>query len=532
MILANNISDRIFIKRWKKHTKKLLKKSYPEISKKEIDKFLNKEVMKYVKDHECYIDNDYLGKRIKSTLLEIYDWIVQTKPICGGFGVFYRNQHQVDNPLLKMILKFLKSRKAYKSRLKDFDPDSYEYATFDRKQLTEKVNTNSIYGALGLVSSFLFNKYTAPSVTATGQSLISTTCEAFEAFMANNVAFNNIDECMTFLYNISTEDYDTDILPDISLEQVEERIINMFYRYKTSYYESIHNYLEMLSGDELKRIYYKNNLYEFSDLDFMHDLLDKIITKCDEFKNPNKVPKCIEEDMKTLWTYYKTYVFYNHSPIDRIQRLKNDKRKCVVTIDTDSNMLNLNPWVEYAFNNFYINHPINSKKDKTQVQFIVINIMAFVITNMITDVLWRATGITNIPEDYREYVNMKNEFLFSRMILASKKKRYMSSVKLREGEEFIPEKMDSKGLDFKKSTTSKEVEKTYTNMVKKHILQSEYIDLHGMNSDVLKFEDDIKESLSNGGKEYLSPMSVKELAAYADPYKGQGIRAVHASSFE
>ena len=113
----------------------------------------------------------------------------------------------------------------------------------------------------------------------------------------------------------------------------------MFYIYKTSYYESIHNYLEMLSGDELKRIYYKNNLYEFSDLDFMHDLLDKIITKCDEFKNPNKVPKCIAEDMKTLWTYYKTYVFYNHSPIDRIQRLKNDKRKCVVTIDTDSRLL-------------------------------------------------------------------------------------------------------------------------------------------------------------------------------------------------
>jgi hypothetical protein len=321
------VLDRIFIKKWKKHTKKLLKASYPDISKKEIDKFLDKEILKYVKDHDCVIDNNYLGKRIKSTLLEIYDWIYNTKPICGGFGVFYRNQHQVDNPLLKTILKFLSSRKAYKSRLKDLDPLSYEYATFDRKQLTEKVNCNSIYGALGLVSSFLFNKYTAASVTATGQSLISTTCEAFEAFMANNVAFNNINECMTFLYNISKEEYNTiGIVEDVSLADVENRIINMFYKYNVSYYDSIHSYLEMLSQNELNKIYYKNNLYEFSSLPFMHELLEEIVTKCDEFKNPNKVPKCIEKDLFKLWGYYKTFVFYNHSPIDRIQRLKNDKR--------------------------------------------------------------------------------------------------------------------------------------------------------------------------------------------------------------
>ena len=522
-----NVKNSIFIKKWKKINYKMIKTSYPDVPKKEIMAFLDKEIETHLSNPECYIDNNYLKKKIKSTLLDIYDWITKTKPICGGHGVFFRNQHQVKSTLAQMILKFLSLRKSYKGRLKDFNPESYEYATYDRKQLSEKQNANSIYGSFGNATSFIFNKYTAPSVTGTGQSLISTTCMAFESFMSNNVAFNNLNECMMYLYNISNDDYDTDILPDIPLNKVEEHIIDMFYRYEDRYYEPVHNYLQSIPQSALNKIYYKNNLYEFTALEKPHNTLTKIMRECKEFINPNKVPENVDGYMKELWSLYKTYVFYNHSPVDRIQRLKNDKRKCVVTIDTDSNMLNLHPWVEYVFENV-VTDDMYDGRDKDTIKFIAINTMAYVITAMMVDVLYRYTDDAHVPEDFRSYINIKNEFLFTRMILSSKKKRYMSSVKLREGEIFSPEKIDIKGLDFMKSTTSETVKKAYMNMITNRVLHAENIDLGGLLKDVAEFEDIINASLHRGEKEFLSPLSVKELEAYADPYRGQGIRAVHA----
>ena len=40
---------------------------------------------------------------------------------------------------------------------------------------------------------------------------------------------------------------------------------------------------------------------------------------------------------------------------------------------------------------------------------------------------------------------MKNEFLFGRLFLSPVKKRYISTMRLREGKELWPEKIDIKG---------------------------------------------------------------------------------------
>lgn len=520
------------IRKWKKRMCKMLHTAYPEMSKREIMEYLDGVVEKNLKNPECYIDNNHLNKRMNTTLLEVTEWIYKTEPICAGSGVFFRNQHQITSPLSALILRFLALRKKFKGRLKDFPQDSYEYATFDRKQGSEKQNVNSLYGCFGNIMSFLFNKYTASAVTGSGQSLISTTCMAFEAFMANGVAFNNINECMTYLYNICNEKYkqDLSILPDIDIKTVERRIGSMFYgrRYDGKTRDAVYSYLMMCSQDDLNKIYYKNNIYEFSLLEPIRDVLDNIVTKCDSFVNPNDVPKSIERDLEKLWKYYEEFVFYNYSPIDRIQRLRNDKRRCVVTIDTDSNILNVDPWVKFMFKNVISVNPENAGRDESDLKFITINTMAYIITHMITAVLKKYTRRAYIPDEYSHYINMKNEFLFTRMILASKKKRYMSSVKLREGKVFEPEIIDIKGLDFMKSTTSESVKNKYMDMVTRNVLHSKEINLKGMLQEISKFEGEIIESLQSGEKQYLSPLSVKELEAYSDPFKGQGIRAVHA----
>ena len=522
-------NNHIFIKEWKKKTRKILKQMHPEISKKEINLFLDEIIDTSLKDPECVIDNNYANVSIKSTLLEVYDWIKTTKPICGGFGVFYKNQHEIINPLAIMIQKFLTSRKLFKGKLR-FIPDktSYEYKTYDRKQMSEKVNANSIYGTFGNSISFLHNKYTAPSVTGTGQSLISTTELAFEAFMANNVAFNNINECITFISNIVLEEYthDTDILPNVTVNDVFNRLVEMFYEYKDSYTETICEYISSLSQRDLNKIYFKNNLYEFSNINKIHNILNNIVHNSTEFKDPNKVPESIEGYLKELWSYCRDFVFYNYSPINRIQRLKNDKRKCVITIDTDSNMLNLNPWVEFMFDNIIDPNSDFEGRDREELRFISINTMSYIITNMIGESLGKYTKNANIPEDYRDKINMKNEFLFSRMILSSKKKKYVSSIRLREGDEIFPEKVDMKGHEFMKSTATEETKNKFKNIVQHRILQSKEINISTILQDLELFENEIIKSLENGEHTYLIPKSVKELGAYADPLKEQGVRAI------
>ena len=520
----------VFLKRWKNDNKEILRKMYPQISDDEIDKFLDDMITSNMHNPTCVLDNNYVNKQIKTTLLDLIDWINKTKPICGGHGVFYKNQHEETNPLALMIMKFLKRRKQFKSRLKDFPASSYEYKEFDRKQLTEKVNTNSIYGCLGMIVSFLFNKHTAPSVTSTGQSLISTTEQAFESFMTNNTLFNNLNECMTYLNNITKENYSLDdsFLIDIDKTKLFNHLVDMFYSYKDEYTSPLQSYINSLSQTEINHVYYKNNLYEFSSHSIILALIHEILVRTEEFKDPNDVPEEAEKYLKVLWGYYEEFVFYNHSPINRIQRLKNDKRKCVITIDTDSNFLNLNPWVEFVRENVVRGSDILESRDQNQQTFVIINSMAYCITQMMKKVLWRYTKDANVPKDYRQYTNIKNEFLMSRVVLASKKKRYISSIRLREGSEIYPEKTDIKGFDFIKSTATEATKERFIDILKKRILTVPRINVSDIIKDLEEVESDIISSLQNGEKTYILPKAVKELEAYADCMREQGVRAIIA----
>lgn len=333
---------------------------------------------------------------------------------------------------------------------------------------------------------------------------------------------------MVFLENIRKEKHKLDerFLPNISVELLIDHLAKTFYEFKEEYRPILFNYLLSLPQNILNRIYFKNNIYKFSYLPKIRYWLSDIISKVDEFKDPNQVPDTIKDDLEEIWEYYKEFVFYNYSPMGRIQRLKTDKRKTVVTVDTDSNMLNLNPWVTFINKNIVDVHPELSKRDENNIRFIAINIMCFLLTKMITVVLERYTKDSHVLKEYRPKINMKNEFLFTRMVLSSKKKRYISSVRLREGEEIFPEKVDVKGLDFMKSSTREETKEYFINLTKEEILQAKEINISRILRKLEEFEDRVRASLMNGEKNFLIPKSVKELEAYKDPYREQGVRAV------
>ena len=146
-----------------------------------------------------------------------------------------------------------------------------------------------------------------------------------------------------------------------------------------------------------------------------------------------------------MWELYEQFVVYNHFPFARIDRLKQHTRRSVVAEDTDSTMINLNPWVEFSLKYFGENNNKILSKDEDQLRFAIINSLCFILTKYITLILNTYTARSNILPDYRKFINMKNEFLFGRLFLSPVKKRYISTMRLREGKELWPEKIDIKG---------------------------------------------------------------------------------------
>lgn len=139
--------NHVFLKDWTDHYTKIFKTMYPELKKKEIKGFLGEVIEENLVNPPAQLHNNYAHMKMDVDLLSIIDWIQGANPITAGFGVFFKNQEQVLNPAAVMLQNFLDLRKVYKKELHNYLESSYEYATFDRMQLTEKINANSYYGA-------------------------------------------------------------------------------------------------------------------------------------------------------------------------------------------------------------------------------------------------------------------------------------------------------------------------------------------------------------------------------------------------
>ena len=330
-----------FVKDWIKAQTKILRNVFPDKKKEEIVSYLEEQVQKNLVNHDVKLHNNYRQQSLNTTLLDVIDWIKEKQPICAGFGMFYKNQHKASNPNSRMIINFLDLRKSFKKLLKEYLEGTYEYNTADRKQMTEKVNVNAFYGCNGAPRSRFYNLYTAASVTLTGQSLLSTTAQALEAFLANNVPFHSLDECFEFMEHVRKDDVNTVIedMEDMTVDQVFSRIRDTFFAYNPEYDNILTQYLISMEQDVLNRLYYKNNLYEFCRIPSISAHFIDMIERTDSFMSPAHIPEEIAEDMDILWAKLKDWVFHNHSPYNRINRLRTHIRKAVVLCDTDSKLL-------------------------------------------------------------------------------------------------------------------------------------------------------------------------------------------------
>lgn len=524
------MKEHVFLKEWKKENIKLLKLVHPDWDEDDIEKKLDKIIDKNLKNPDCALHNNYIHKLARTTVLDIIDYIDKTKPIMAGGGVLFKNQHEVMNPPSKFLDMSIKNRKRIKKGLKTAVPGSYEYMMIDLAQMTEKVVANSYYGASGNESSPFFNIFTALATTGSGQSLISTMMTAFESFYANNIKFYNNSDMLLYVKNSINKKHikrfiEINDMPEIIDEQLQDKLESMYARKRDINRDLIKQVISNLDKFEKQKLYYSSYLFEFIKISSVEKVMLNIIYETKSFKDPNEPPKEIVDDMDYFWDLLYSWVVYDYPHYNRINRLKSEKRKVVVTIDTDSNMLNIGKWMNYW--DTRIDFSKLSCENENELMYIKCNIMCYMLTKLQRVILDTYARIANIPDDYAPLLNMKNEFLFLRMVLTSKKKRYAGLIRLREGAEIIPEKVEKKGLDLMKSTTSEVTKKYFSDLIYNDILVSKDISGTLVLKKVKEFGRYIDDSLSKGEKLFLNPLSVKEPEAYDKPYSNQGVRGTY-----
>jgi paraquat-inducible protein B len=229
-----------FIEKWKEETKKKIRLVRPDIPEEKLDELLEKKIDERFKDHKCQVHNNHKDKTAETSLLQLTQFLEDTKPIIAGNGTLYKNQYDAYNPNRQMLLDYKTTRTRLKKERKQFDERSYQFMVRDIGQDNVKRLMNSFYGASLAKSSTFYNKYCGASVTATGQALISTSMTSFEQLMMNNSKFFDMDEFMLFVERVlhETEYKHLDIIQKIDNidEKVEAHIIDSFlYKEKINY---------------------------------------------------------------------------------------------------------------------------------------------------------------------------------------------------------------------------------------------------------------------------------------------------------
>lgn len=561
--------DSKYLKKYKERMCQAMMQANPTWKKKDVEKIIERTIEERLENPTVTLDNNYTHEQKDSTLLSVLDWSLDRKPLIAGNGTFYKNQYEALNPTREMLDEWAENRKFFKKKMfqagEMYGTNSREYNDNDRKQLNEKINMNSYYGGSGAKTSAFYSKWSGPATTLTAQSVISTAEQTFEAFLADNYVFLNLTELIEWIRSILKKDfYLDDFIVRVKRQDVIQHLLSRILNKEENDEEILQNYLTDCTIDELTVLYYKNNMIEFIEnhnlvKDMIIDILEKVENydhvnekdpewlryipskHYDEFKNqsakkwnkfvnkemfmdPNSPPDSIIKELDVLSECIIKYVYTEYLSFDRIYRLKNFFRNTVTVIDTDSNFLSLDILMNYLLNS--VIEPDGYGRSQRHNEFVLINTITFIITKIIRITLDFYGKQSNIPEEYRGRFDMKNEFFDELLVIAEKKKRYITKQTLREGNYNDPPKIDTKGFDFKKATTSEYAEKVFNQLIKDYVVTPEHVDVKSLINGLRAFKKEIITSIRNGERKFLPNGNAKEFGAYKEPGREQSVRGV------
>lgn len=525
-----NLAKDVLKHAWIMRMSMAMKISHPDVPPEQIEMMVAKIYDARVRDTKVKMYNNYENIVASTSLVDMVDWIQTAKPLISESGVFFYQKSQKRNVNVEIIKEcMLDARSVHKKeKFTALDAgDVFLAAVKDLQQNNDKKAANSGYGAEGESSSFLYNIHSAMSVTAAGRGQISTACQCFENLLADNVKFFHVTEFMTWVYNIIHEqpDWKLDTFKICRKVPSKEAFVQRFYRKfghpdlcDISLLERTYDYLD----DEMRiRVYYKANLREFLKLPIPCDLYGDIACMDEEFINPNKPSPTLKPILNKLTDMVLEFVGYKHGIFRYEDRTRYQKRAICIVIDTDSNFLYYGNVLRYLMDEILPQKMFRKKADRDAYKLRVLNVLSDFSTKAITERLWEYTGVLNIPEEDRPFVNMKNEFYYSRVIVTYAKKSYVGLQRRQENVIFKEPVLDVKGVNFFKSTASAETTKfIYDEVLMNQLLTPAAgdVSLRSTYRAISDFQLQMAEKIRGGDMGYLKrSIRVKTPDAYANP---------------
>lgn len=560
---------------------------FPQLSSDELERAIEYSIDKRIINSACQLNDTYKNAVYNTNMLELTEYIMHDRPILTSFGCLFHRHGDVDNPLYTMIQEFADRRNRFKKEMLKHKKGSEQYKHFDLAQAVAKVDVNAIYGAMGQPSSIFYNFEVAASITRQGRASITASIMLFESFLANNIKFGSLNEVIMFIDHIvlmkPTRQYeDHRILDrDISIQEVFDKLMSSCgYRWKPDHTEAniIWRILHQLSQFHLNRLYYKNNIYAFFNNTEPKDFLLELLYSLDSpFIDPNSPPPTIKANLDVLVDMVKEYIYYPYQIIDKIERVETLYRQIDLVTDTDSCIICLNPWYEYVADltkdlDIDLKHyeldmigllnkenpnDASDLKEESKTEYIydfrnkeilerkrlvdpfkiipedamrysIINILAYIISKLLRDYFDRISIKNNVTNDTHNFclMNMKNEFLFLRMLLSDAKKHYASIVELQEGHKVpLDKQLDIKGLQIDKSVVPESTKEALGNILHEDVLRPNYIDQMKIINKLAVLEKTIYDDIYNGGLKYYSPKKLKPFVTYKNPMSTQQVKA-------
>lgn len=528
--------EAIFLKKWKEAVSHIAEKKFGKLNPEKLNTLLNQVIEDNLENKKMILVNNYKNLENRTDLLQLIDIIEQTQCIIGGGAVLYAQHDKVRNIIIAYNLMLKSERNALKNKRKSYEKYSYEWLIADIGQGNKKTKMNSLYGVMGYKRFLLYNRFIAESITNCGRNIISTAVMAFENFLAGSVKFNTENEVYQYIDNICGEynkkyknGFNTTIFhfDDIDTQVLERLESLMGFAIVPEFEKNIKDILANLSLEEKILLYYKNNLFEFSRLPFIMDKLRYIIQHVSELKVPelDKVEDVQSRQlMEDVWDFYKVFVLYDFPMFDRVRKAAYTDKVAVLYVDTDSDFLALNRWVEFITNEVMQNEFVFDKKESI---FVAVNTITIYLGNVIEAALRTFCKNMHVTDEYAKLLSMKNEFYLETIVFTPVKKRYISNAILQEGQLLggglgVPE---IKGFDFKKATTKQFVREYYEKICYEDVLKED-IKVIEIYHKIQILKNDIRTSMRKGESKYFKQAEVKLFEYYKEPFSNMGSKAV------
>lgn len=508
--------------------------------------------------------------------VDMASWFDQQKDnIMSDSGSIYC-QHTVKlSKTIEMIIDMLKNRK--KEKKLQFKAKAAGDTTEEMKhyyaQTLIKITMNSLPGNYGSPYSLFYSKANYNAITSCGRSLIGYANSEIEAVLGGNFAWLSMDEILQHLIAHINKGIDCNLVEAVmdqyKLKRATHQELFEFYRQGMTKYHRYNNFdqltdmISKLNDSEVQYFWYFQNFRHMfmgnsdSMKSWFHDLFDvnkidfsdNTVTPDDLFKldgalvilcnvafreqvDPGDpeiqvydLPKA-RPDLAIKFVHIARYVehklhdmdnlfnLFLFTPINRtsVRTRPMMARNTAIVSDTDSVIFTVKDWVEWYTGNVY---------SIAKESYHIACVMIYWITQAITHTLLLYSQAHGARDEYEKVMAMKNEFLYTVMILADVKKHYAGIVAVQEGVLLPKPDIDIKGVQFKSSDICKTATDFAKNLFENDVLDIMHkegtVSAHSLIQKVCEFELRIRKDLEEGKSEWFKSLSIKKKTDYSTP---------------